>query len=870
MATPTFTNTGTITDVAVDGLLAAARFQKINLDLRISGAGVANVLPRSEVWVRPAGGGPARQCFWADKQPNANTGGSSVFGMATNLVEGTSYDVSVILSDGTNTREVVALVQTTRTLPSLPAALLAQAAANKTGAGGDNTTRYVREDGNDTNTGLDDTSGAAWRTIGKAFGSAPSGSITVVDAGAGGRFYPRVTTARTLGPLTIVSKLPAADDIARDSGGPQDPNPGAHAMLGEWKVQPTTGPAGATPGTMCATAPASETDTRFQGPNGSKWTLYTHSSLGYTCWVWDAPGTPVGSPQWVSWSTTKNGDREKIGVYAQQLSVVDTADRACELLNTIRDGAFGAVYLTISANSAENSKLYLKLPPHAGTDDPNNLYIWAGAGLAGDSKGLIESTNPDIRISGLDFKDSIHGIWLGVGADNWIIDHCAFSNHWVGVMPRGTQNAGVNSTYPNNLLVWRTRTVVKNLWSEDQVNRPSYAWAYIKALVGKQGQAGQIWKPFDGSTNYANRRLAGNCEQNACWGKGGATNFSFLENLVDGVFNGVSGDHTGFDQYAMYGLEVYGNLFKHLADDMFEPEKSVSNWDIHDNDGEDVITMVSTASHEHGPMLIYRNTVVRIGMHGMRAVAEDIPGQTFATAGCWKYKTSTVSAPLCAFANNTVHCLNPNLQWTPTGLQLRNSDGRFSAGGSLNNDIRFYERNNIYMGFNRDAIISGNPGGNASYPVTNLQWDEDHNYFHSSGDGVATGRAHGYAGTNYTDTAAYRAATTHGGTKPQQGTHTNDGLPGGGLANSTYRVAPYLSPNNQFAGDVTAGYTAMALTSGSVFRAAGIVVPGMMDRPGIDYAGAMPDLGGVQFGLVPEPPAPSGPPVRRLLLMGLG
>ncbi len=859
MTTPVWTATGSVPNVTAGALIIGDRYEKLNVECRLSGTGVANVLQLSELWARPAGGGTARQVFWADKQPNPNTGGSSVFGQVTGLAEGTSYDVDLILSDGTNVQHVVALAQTTKTSPSSPATLIAAP------------TRYVREDGSDSNAGTANTSGGAWRTPGKAFASAPTGAVVLVQGGAGGKFYPRMATARGagLGALTLVSSHPAADDTDRANGGPQDANPGAHAIVCEWKVNPTAGPGLAGEGTLCATAPAAETDTRFQGPNGSKWTLYTHSTLGYTCYVWDAPGTPTASTQWVTWSATKTGTLEKIGVYAQQAGVVDSADAACELLNTIRDAPFGAVYLTISATSGENSKLYLKLPPHAAkadgtpTSDPNDLYVWAGGGSPGDSKGLFELqvATPNIRISGLELRNCIHGVYLVAGCDNLIVDHCEFRDVFVGVMARGTQNGAVNSTYADNVLIDHTRTLMTNLWSEDQVNRPSYPWEYIKGVVGKTGQAGAIWKKTGGTTTYGNRRLANNCETDGCWGKGGASNLTFRNNLVDGVFNGISGDHTGFDHMAMYGLEAYGNLFTHLADDTFEPEKSVSNWECRDNRTEGCVVGVSTASHERGPILIYRNVWYRIGLQGMRSVARDISGQNFPTAGFWKYKGSLTSAPLAALVNNTVHIVNPMVEWMPTGYSPRNSDGRFSAGGGDNvGAVRFYERNNIIMGANRDTEISGSPGGNASATAAALQWDEDYNYRHTTADGPnGAGRGLAYAGTNYTTMAAYRTATTHGATKPQQGTHSNDGLPGGGLSNTTFTVSPYTAPNNQFAGDPQAGYRVLALTSISVFRAAGVVVPGLMDRAGVDYAGALPDLGAMQYGLGSAPSLPAAP-----------
>jgi hypothetical protein len=120
----------------------------------------------------------------------------------------------------------------------------------------------------------------------------------------------------------------------------------------------------------------------------------------------------------------------------------------------------------------------------------------------------------------------------------------------------------------------------------------------------------------------------------------------------------------------------------------------------------------------------------------------------------------------------------------------------------------FYMRNNIIHASKTAFAVA-----------TADMWDEDYNYFSSTD----ITRGMDYLHLNYTiDVAGYRMVSG-------QGTHTN--------ISGNFVKTPKLT--NPGGGDIT-------LPAGSPLIDAGVPVPNLSDRPGVDYKGIAPDLGATE------------------------
>jgi hypothetical protein len=278
---------------------------------------------------------------------------------------------------------------------------------------------------------------------------------------------------------------------------------------------------------------------------------------------------------------------------------------------------------------------------------------------------------------------------------------------------------------------------------------------------------------------------------------GGAHQVVVRYNTIDGPFNGVGGYNEGYDRYAAYGNDIHDNLFRRIADDTFEPEQNTINWRMWNNRLEDVVVVLSTGPVNYGPLYLFRNEAWRIGNHGS---GRDFDGHPGASSQVHKYARNGKPNSRIFWVHNTFRAHDQSV-WDVNGTSN-------AAGGS---------------GSPESAYFANNVWGTTRYVFDYSQavpgYFEDYNHFATSD----TSRGHRYLST-YKDAAAYTSRRGFGA-------HTN-------VANPSFLDLGFLDAQlaNVAAGD-------LSLRAGSAFVDAGMPVPNISDRPGVDFVGAGPDLG---------------------------
>jgi hypothetical protein len=250
-------------------------------------------------------------------------------------------------------------------------------------------------------------------------------------------------------------------------------------------------------------------------------------------------------------------------------------------------------------------------------------------------------------------------------------------------------------------------------------------------------------------------------------------------------------------------MDVHDNVIRHIPDDAIEPDGHTINLRAWHNRIEDASVILSIAPLEYGPVYLFRNEGWRLGTHGvpLDAAGHSTYGGSN-TSPLFKY--SGVSTP-----HGRAYILH-NTFWTDPSVTSAPVLGgaRYGTSGSSNESV--YLRNNIIHTTHYAFDV-----------VSAAMWDEDYNSLTTSNK---TRGLH-YAGKVYTtDMAAYRTAS-------KQGAHTNVG--------SDFVTGPAL--RNPQAGDLT-------LPAGAPLIDAGVPVPNLSDRPGVDFQGKAPDLGATEAG----------------------
>ena len=429
---------------------------------------------------------------------------------------------------------------------------------------------------------------------------------------------------------------------------------------------------------------------------------------------------------------------------------------------------------------ADGPDVYLRLP---GDLDPNNLYITA----SDPSQSGFSINGPDVRLSGFEVRQFTNGINVLWHAERAVIDHCLLTGNLFGVAFKGDRPppdaSGIRTaTYGSDHVVQDNLILdssLRSAGSTDGVDGSLIPWMFIKTKVREP----------DGS-EYATARIGGQSETSGVSGRGGAQRVVVRRNTIDGPFNGVgTGYNEGFDRYAGQDMDVYDNVIRHIADDALEPELATINFRAWNNRIDESLTVLSTGPVNFGPVYLFRNVATEIGNDG------DTPDGQGRVPGSTMFKYSGTSRPVARIF--VLH----NTFWTD---RAANGGAQFASAGP--SPEAFYLRNNLIRA-TQYAFEA---------PRTAGSWDEDANYLVT----VDPARGLSYNGVVYRgNVQAYRDASG-------QGTRTN-------AAAGFSSDVPLVDPAD---GDVR-------LTPDSPLIDAGVPIPNISDRPGIDFQGAAPDIG---------------------------
>ncbi|MBI4506969.1 MAG: hypothetical protein HY691_15675, partial [Chloroflexi bacterium] len=762
--------------VTAGTLTLTATFNSVGVELLFTGDDDGDATATLEF--RPSGASTWRSGLPLWRTASSAAPGRAFYGSALLLDPGTAYEVRVTVGDPDGVAGAASQTKTitTRAENIPPASALAP-------------THYVdAQGGSDANAGTSPSQ--AWRTVRKALAAAPDGAVVHVAPG----FYAVSGQTRTTR-ITLVAQNPAVDDGATPI------NEGQRSVL-------TYGPGTAdNDNTVVISGPSSAADVTYKGVWQQVALTGPNSGRSYTLWKW--AGAPLSSAQELGYASSKAELPRRVPGIKVQSGWSDA--RMAEWLHENTGYNYG--FFT-GANAAD---IFLRLPPQAPSSNPNSLYITVGKGegLVFNAAGIEPPANgANIRLSGFEVRSFRTGIRLNSAMRYAVIDHSLFIGATGGVEAWGS----APSAYGKGHVVERNRFQDFNLRAQPgQSPTGIVPWDFVKYTISDVW--GSIYKP-------AGEYIVGSSETSAFGGQGGAREVVFRRNVVDGPFNGVSTWHNGnYDRYSMADLDVHDNLFKNIADDVWENEPNGINARIWNNRVEHSLVFVSIARSEWGPVYIWRNTTWQIGDQEV-GITND--GKRGVAALAFKVHGGHTVVPKVYVAHNTFWSNQPGSK----AWQITN--------GGVTNIPYWFLRNNIVRSAQRTTEWD---------TILGARWDEDYDHFAISNTGDAYA-GHKYGGTVYrtvTDVAGYRAVS--GGAQ-----RTNR------YAGQDRAFTDYAAVDGLLSGP-TAG--SLGLAAGSAFIDAGVPVPNISDRTGVDYQGTAPDLGAAESGsggAPPPAPAPTPPP----------
>ncbi len=627
--------------------------------------------------------------------------GPAFYGSVLLLESGTSYDIKVTLNDPGQSPSQQTLTGSITTRPD-----------NIPTASSLTPTHFVRSDGNDSNPGTGNTTGAAWATLCKAVRTAPADAVVQVAPGYYASPNSAVNTISgcnkdqiRANSITFVAEKPAVDDNQNII------NPGQHSVIDYGVITSPVGSNSANPGVwqqVTLTGPAT----------GQPYTVYKWSSpyatsaiaMGY------APSRDATPQRVASWDLKSGTATDKSGKvwYLKNASNPADASGWAEVLYNNKMYNYGF--------ASFGSDIYVRIP---GDLDPNNYFLTVTlASTGGITDGLaINAANS--RFSGFEVRQV--GIDFRSGSSFGVIDHNLFVSR--GVYLVGTKPG----TYGSDHLIENNRFVDSTLHSPNGTD-PYITWTFIKSAIQLPDGTSTPWSRVGSGSGGGL-----GAEMNSVTLAGGAKRSVIRNNTIIGTFNGIGSNNTGYDRYSAQDIDSYNNLIQQVNDDAFEPEQQVINWRIWNNRIENTAVGLSTGPVSYGPIYYFRNTLWRIGGHG------NVPDQN-ANSGTsgqgFKYSGSGITTKARIYVIN-------NTFWTNSPSSV--SGGSQAAGGGSNQE-NFYLRNNLFRMTRYGFDAPGTPG----------KWDEDYNFFATTD----LTRGMNYDSANKATVAIYRSSTS-------QGTHTN-------------------------------------------------------------------------------------------------
>jgi hypothetical protein len=591
--------------------------------------------------------------------------GDALYGSALLLDPDTSYDIKVTPQGGSS------LTGTIKTR-----------ADNIPAASSLTPTHFVRANGDDSRNGTSEAT--AWKTIQRALVAAPAGAVVEVGPG----YYQGYDRARTT-PITLKAQFPAVDDNQNVINVGQhsviEPAAVSSPNLGVWQQVSLTGP----------------------GLGGAP------AGASYKVWKWT--NSPVAGAAQLGYSTTRDGQPQRIVDWADKRDDLATPGGWAEKVYTNKSYNFGF--------ASYGNDIYVRM---VGDKNPNDFYMTAGTDIA------LTLNAPNIRVSGLEIRQFNYGIYFQSNAQFGLIDHNLLSGNFMSI--RVDAGRGTPSSYGSDHVVEYNRFIDSNLWSDDQASKPSIPWTFIKFNVTNAN-----------GSDYQVGHLGHQSETSAIGTVGGSQRMVVRHNTVDGPMNGFDIHYqSDFDRYQNMDNDFYSNIIRHTIDDAFDGGLGLNNR-VWGNRTEYTLTFLASPTR-YGPVFIFRNEVWRFGSVGVARMLTEPQPPAQGRVGGVGFKYSGASTPKARLwvINNTF--------WTDDPLPV-NGGARFAQDDGQPED--FYLRNNIFR-------VTG-AGFMVPTPLTQDRWHEDYNYFGTTD----TSRGMRIGNTPYTtDVAAYRSATG-------QGAHTN-------------------------------------------------------------------------------------------------
>ncbi|HZS22273.1 MAG TPA: hypothetical protein VFA63_14990, partial [Pseudonocardiaceae bacterium] len=650
--------------------------------------------------------------------------------------------------------------------------------------------------GLDTNNGT--SSGTAWKTVDKAIAVANAGAMDMVIQFSAHSHKRSNTFVKPANGRKIT--LTGAADVVTLAGSPGDrirevlPAGGTHTVVySGFGAGPTGCPSGdlvANGGPVTAVAP---------------WTQVTPDGNGaHVLWKWTSTGYPAYQPLEICYDSVVNGTSPKrLPQWKKITTDLDTVAKFANIIYDCQEQNFG-----FYNDPTGLSDIYVRMP---GDANPNGFYFWIG-GDPGVSppKGAFQISGNDVRVCRIETRATDAVACLDGPAQRPIVDHnIAYCARGGAAYERWT--SGGTGGYVVDGLYQYNRAQDSEMWKLD---RTGTSWKFIKDVIHRISNGAQF--------STSNRTGAAS-ESTGIYGVKAGRRATIRYNTIVGHFNGVGTDNQSApDRYSGYGRHVHHNLIKNGCDDGFEPEDNSMLWVVEYNRVEQMFSGFSTGPVRYGPIYFFANEFYRINSMGI----SDALTHAIYTAAFHKFSQNSDPAALCYVLYNTVYCDQVD------GVGNAVSGGeKFASGASIaeatywvGNILRFTK---YCYDFPQASPAPGAAGSQLRHDDYNAWGTSDQST--TRGLSVAAGLAIG-GSHHYLTIANYRTATG-------QGAHTNHfGGVDHDLLDPSWIDAALNDPTN---GDVT-------LKGGSVFIDAGTPIDNFMDRAGVDYTGAAPDLGATQ------------------------